>query len=281
MMPYSALRAPNVTGTQEIIRLAATGRITPLHHVSTVSVFPLEAGGGPSRAEFELPADPPPPDIGYSQSKWVAEGVVRTARERGLPITVYRPGHITGDTINGVWRTDDLICRVIRSFVVSGTAPDVDLQSDLHAVDALATSIVRLSRAPGALGRNFHFPTPRPVSIRQFVDVLNAVGYAIRCVPTAEWYERCRARAEDLFSGTEVEMFRRRMEQHAMGIREPVLDAVNAERLLGPEALLPQVDDAMARLYIERLIRIGFLPAPDAAAADLADVIDAPRDRDN
>ena len=39
-----------------------------------------------------------------------------------------------------------------------------------------------------------------------------------------------------------------------------------------------QVDDAMSRLYIERMVSTGFLPAPDSP---MADVTDTPRDRDN
>lgn len=36
---YAYHRAPNVLGTHEVIRLAVTNKIKPLHHVSTLSVF--------------------------------------------------------------------------------------------------------------------------------------------------------------------------------------------------------------------------------------------------
>lgn len=55
--PYEALKAPNVLGTQEILRLATTNgkfqtKVKPVHYISTNSVFPTgqvmsaAAGGG-------------------------------------------------------------------------------------------------------------------------------------------------------------------------------------------------------------------------------------------
>ncbi|WP_214317640.1 non-ribosomal peptide synthetase [Nonomuraea sediminis] len=255
---YADLRGPNVDGTREVLRLAATGPLTTVHHVSTTSVFPLGGAEGPVRTESELPDDPPPPEIAYNQAKWAAEHVVRLARERGLPVAVYRPGRITGDTAAGVWRTDDMVCRLIRAFVLAGAAPDVDLATDMQPVDGLADAIVRLSRSPEAAGRTFHFRAPKPVAVTEFVDVLNAIGHQVDKVPVAEW----DARADGAVSGTEREMFRRRIAHHTEGKREPVLDIANTERLLGHDALLPQVDEVIMRRYAERMIATGFLPAP-------------------
>ncbi|TMD63194.1 MAG: amino acid adenylation domain-containing protein, partial [Chloroflexi bacterium] len=39
LYPYQELKAPNVLGTQEILRLATHGKVKPLHYISTLSVF--------------------------------------------------------------------------------------------------------------------------------------------------------------------------------------------------------------------------------------------------
>ena len=39
LYPYSELKAANVSGTKQILRLASHGRIKPLHYISTLSVF--------------------------------------------------------------------------------------------------------------------------------------------------------------------------------------------------------------------------------------------------
>ena len=89
--PYSVLKPANVLGTQEILRLASQIKIKPVHFVSTTSVFCPE-----NYPENEVLLESDPLDYyqglvgGYPQSKWVAEKLVMQARERGLPVTIYR-----------------------------------------------------------------------------------------------------------------------------------------------------------------------------------------------
>ena len=55
---------------------------------------------------------------GYPQSKWVADKMMIIAREeRNIPVSIYRPGYITGDTVNGLWNTDDYLCRFIKGCI--------------------------------------------------------------------------------------------------------------------------------------------------------------------
>ena len=39
VLPYSALRAANVLGVESVLRLATTGRLKTVHHISTVEVL--------------------------------------------------------------------------------------------------------------------------------------------------------------------------------------------------------------------------------------------------
>src|SRR5579872_823998 len=106
--PYNNLKDSNVRGTQEVIRLACCIRRKPLNFVSTVGIFPPAT----DRNARVLESDPPPSNwqqltIGYRQSKWVAEKIVTIAADRGLPVRIYRPGIVTGDSATGIWNTDD------------------------------------------------------------------------------------------------------------------------------------------------------------------------------
>src|SRR5262249_2417115 len=87
--PYRSLRNANVGGTQEALRLASHMSLKPVHHVSTIGVYPL---GHPRHGLF-LESD----DLdhiehaeelgtGYNQSKWVGEHLVEVAGARGIPV---------------------------------------------------------------------------------------------------------------------------------------------------------------------------------------------------
>ncbi|HYR12096.1 MAG TPA: thioester reductase domain-containing protein, partial [Longimicrobium sp.] len=89
--PYRVLKPSNVAGTEEVLRLAATARLKPVHHVSTMAVLAGAFVSGATAVDEDTPLPPPVGhDTGYSQSKWVAEGLVELARERGIPVSVYR-----------------------------------------------------------------------------------------------------------------------------------------------------------------------------------------------
>ncbi len=37
--------------------------------------------------------------VGYAQSKWIAERILMIARARGVPVTIFRPGYVTGHSM--------------------------------------------------------------------------------------------------------------------------------------------------------------------------------------
>ncbi|OXM43071.1 thioester reductase, partial [Amycolatopsis alba DSM 44262] len=100
--PYKALRAPNVEGTREIVRLACTTRLKPLHYISSIAVIAGFGIAGTRHVAEDTPlAHVEQIRLGYPESKWVAEQLVHAAGERGLPIAVHRPYEITGTTDSG------------------------------------------------------------------------------------------------------------------------------------------------------------------------------------
>jgi thioester reductase-like protein len=179
---YSQLRAVNVLGTQEILRLACQHNVKPLHYVSTIGVF----HGAGSFSEGDKP-ESPAGHSGYSQSKWVAEKLVMTAKERGLPVTIYRPGRITGDSKTGVANLDDFSCRYIKAGIQLGSFPEEDKKFWVVPVDFVSRAIVYLSRQKKTRGRIFHLINPRPLTWQEIVDWLRSVGYQFETMPYAKW----------------------------------------------------------------------------------------------
>ncbi len=188
LAPYAALAAANVRGTREILRLACTGAAKPLHYVSTVAVLDsaAHAGAGPV-AEDDPLGDCRGLRGGYAQSKWVAEKLVAAARARGLPVAVYRPGTISGDSRSGAGNPKDFAISLVKSFVQLGAVMDMQGEVDLAPVDFVGRAIVWLSRQPASLGETFHMINPRPMAARDFVDWLLRFGYPLERLPPERW----------------------------------------------------------------------------------------------
>ena len=189
--PYSALRAANVLGTQEILKLASLIKVKPVHFISTIDVFqtPYYAGMEVILEDDDLTHLEGLAD-GYAQSKWVGEKLVRAAQARGIPSAIYRPGMITGHSQTGASQTDDLIGRLIRGLIQMGSAPNLNLKMSLTPVDYVSRSIVHLSLQSTSLGKAFHLVSPHAVSLSKVVHSIRAFGYAIEQTDYEQWQEQ-------------------------------------------------------------------------------------------
>ncbi|HVR11226.1 MAG TPA: thioester reductase domain-containing protein [Thermoanaerobaculia bacterium] len=193
--PYSVLKAANVLGTQEALRLAFQSRIKPLHFVSTLDVFfAPEYSRLPLIAEDDGLPYPDGPAIGYAQTKWVAERLVMEARRRGLPAAVYRFGRVSWHSRSGIWNADDALRRVVDACIELGAAPDIDVGLVLTPVDFIAGAIAGLSRTGGAAAKAFHLINPQAISSYQLAGWMQAAGTPIAVVPAEEWLEAARAK---------------------------------------------------------------------------------------
>lgn len=186
LYPYAALKAANVQGTVEILRLACQERLKPVHYISTISA------GATGRAGALVYEHDPLADCiestGYGQSKWVSEAILRIARERGVPVAIYRPGRIGSDSATGATNPNDFFVRMLASCIQIGLAPEVAMIENLIPVDYTAQAIVHLSRQRASANQTFHLLNPQPISWSHVIGETKALGYQIQMVPYQAWY---------------------------------------------------------------------------------------------
>jgi amino acid adenylation domain-containing protein/thioester reductase-like protein len=187
LYPYSTLKAANVGGTRETIRLALTGTVKPLHYVSTLAVFHADGGEPRKYRESDRPGDRGVPQGGYPLSKLVAERMLLTARDRGLPVAIYRLPEITWHSQTGEWDTETLLCQLIKASIDLGIYPVRDRVKEITPVDFVSRAIVTLSRRPESLGSAFHLVNPRNAPTNEMFDWIRAMGYPLEPVSRDEW----------------------------------------------------------------------------------------------
>jgi thioester reductase-like protein len=170
-----------------VLRLACLGKTKPVHYVSSVAVFETAAYAGQVVREKDSFDQWQGICLGYSQTKWVAEKLVKIAGERGLPISIYRPPLIAGHSKTGVSNNDDLICLMLKGCIQMGSFPDLDYLLDMSPVDYVSQSIVYLSQQPQSIGKAFHLQHPQPVQLDKIVKLLRLVGYQIKTISYQQW----------------------------------------------------------------------------------------------
>ena len=187
LYPYTALRAANVDGTREIVRLAAPRRV-PVHFLSTVAVLAGFGTAGAREVDEDVPlAHADRLTMGYAESKWVAEGLLRRAAEQGLPVAVHRPYEVTGDRLHGACNTETAICSLFKTIAETGLAPDIALPMDFVPVDHVAEAVVHIATHHKATDRVYHLTNPRPAVLSDVLDRMRAAGCEMRMLPYAEW----------------------------------------------------------------------------------------------
>ncbi|HWI46259.1 MAG TPA: SDR family oxidoreductase, partial [Rubrobacter sp.] len=197
-----------------------------------------------------------------------AEKLVEIARARGLPVCVYRPSLITGDSRTGAWNTDDFTCKMIRTWVGLGTAPKMDMELNMVPVDYLSRAIVRLSLREESLGRRFHLANPHPVSVNDLVAWIEAFGYPLERVPYDKWRSDLvnptkGLRQDALYSMAPLLSMSAAADGPALVDKVPEFDCRNTtEALSDTEISCPQVDGELMENYLVNLVRRGFLHSP-------------------
>ncbi|MGX2041489.1 amino acid adenylation domain-containing protein [Methylocaldum sp. MU1018] len=188
IQPYFALKQANVSGTREILRLACSVRQKPVYYTSTLSVFgEAESPSGRGFDEDDVPEPSSALTMGYAQSKWVAEQLVRTAGMRGCPVMIFRLGAVTGHSRTGAWSTDDFHCRLLKTCVELGKLPHMMERIDMTPVDYAVRSIVYLSHRTESLSKTFHLVNPNPLPISDFVRLVDRLGYPMELLDYGEW----------------------------------------------------------------------------------------------
>ena len=187
MAPYETFKAANVLGTQEVLRLASQTKIKPVHFVSSTGVV-SSGGAAPGTIQEDSQLDDlAMPSSGYAHSKRVAEKLITIARDRGLPVCIYRPGFITGHSKTGICNTGDIIYRMIKGCIQIDSMPDLPVSLDLNPCDYVSQAIVHLSQQPQSLGNVFHLVNPQPLSMADVCRYASSLGYPIELVDYNQW----------------------------------------------------------------------------------------------
>lgn len=263
MYPYSALKSPNVLGTQEVIRFAARCRIKPIHLISTVAVFFTQKN---FQKGIVTETDQPEYDEslkgGYKQSKWVAEQLVLRARDRGVPSSIYRPVRILGSSKTGIMDFKDTLCHLIKACIALGKYPRLETLIEYLPADYVGKAIVHLSLQENALNRIFHLRNPSPVSYRTFLNEIGLLGYGMDEVEYDPWINALEELAAKEPQEPVYSFLRLFLKDSNNLLRQQMgFEDKNAlAGLAGGKIICPPTDQKIISTYLTYFRKKGFIP---------------------
>jgi thioester reductase-like protein len=270
--PYSALRGPNVIGTREVLRLAATSRVKAVHYTSTVDVLLGTHMQRPFLENSDSLEHPNEIPDGYARSKWIAEKMLLIARSRGIPVNVYRPGLVMGHTTTGATQTNDYLLISLKGFLDLGIISEPAIMIDFVPVDFIAATIVYLSQQASALGKYYHIWNPTPVHMSRAYEWIQSYGYRFDILSRTELRDNVLKRVDTTNALYPfLPLFRAMREDPPMSSHDPSIvskidlaaECANTfQALRGSGIYCPPLTEDMAHRCFSYLTEIGFLPKP-------------------
>jgi nucleoside-diphosphate-sugar epimerase len=184
--PLAAFREVNVSGTERLIRMAATAGVKRLIYISSIKV-----NGEESPTPYtEL--DTPNPQDAYAVSKWEAEQVLRqSAADTGMEVVIIRPPLVYGPGVKA--NLFQLISMVNRGIPLPLSGVN-NLRSLIY-VGNLVDAIVACVSRPEATGQTYLVSDGTDVSTPELIRrIAMALGKTTRLLPCPENMMRMAAK---------------------------------------------------------------------------------------
>ncbi|MFB7257924.1 SDR family oxidoreductase [Streptomyces nojiriensis] len=200
MASYDQLALHNVGGTLNLIAFAQrrhelTATYPQFGFISTLATFMAGRSQGLSEVdETTYPTDATAGPLGYTRSKVEAERILRAAADRGLPLTILRPGIVTGDSRTSRTGGSDLLLDILGALAALGTAPHVSGGAPTDMIDVVAAAIVALltRTAPSPQPRCYHLVRPQPLLAAEMYAALRRAGFRLELLDPGDWLRRVK-----------------------------------------------------------------------------------------
>lgn len=196
---YERLEPINVHGTARVIEFCLGTAEKTLSYISTYTVM------GDKTFDNRVRFQETDYDLGqgfeymnYQRSKFIAEGLVRGARERGLQWRIFRPGQIYGDSDTGAYPLFEtqfmgLFYDLFKTVMDTRVIPESNLHYDVVPVNYVSRGIVALSAGVENLFDVYHLTNPDAKTFSQIMGILREMGYPIDLIPEETYKEKLRA----------------------------------------------------------------------------------------
>ncbi|HMN80698.1 MAG TPA: SDR family oxidoreductase [Burkholderiaceae bacterium] len=174
--------AVNVEGTRNVVQLANAVKAGCLHHVSSIAAAGLYEG----MFREDMFEEAENLDHPYFATKHESEKIVR--KEAKVPIRIYRPGLVVGDSktgemdkIDGPYYFFKLIQKMRR--LLPSWVPTIGIEGgriNIVPVDYVVDAMDHIAHLPKVASNCFHLVDPEPMRVGDVLNTFAEAGHAPR-----------------------------------------------------------------------------------------------------
>ncbi|WP_208345960.1 SDR family oxidoreductase, partial [Aetokthonos hydrillicola] len=200
----------------------------------------------------------------YVRTKWTAERMVRSAREQGLAVSIYRPGFISGHRQTGIANLNDTFYRFVSGCLQMNMFPDLpEKYWSPVPVDYVASVIAHISSDNQYIGGNYNILVPREdeLSHVEIFEYLTELGYPLQKISIKNWLNALSTLSpvnplHSLTSFFQEKVYQNRSTILEVHHRTPVLKADNTlSAIQGSSIQCPKFDKALIYQYLPNFFK--------------------------
>ncbi|WP_196887145.1 thioester reductase domain-containing protein [Aureivirga sp. CE67] len=193
---YEELYDINVLGTKNCIEFALKTKTKRMIHVSTYSIYgdaiythenPLTEEYFDIEQKFE--------NMGYQQTKFEAEILVRASSRKGLKWSIVRPGDIYGDSKTGAYplyqtTVTGIYYDILKTVIKTRNAMESSRYFDITPVDFVSNSIVfLLFKYPFVYG-TYHLKNGNITKYNDVLALIKSIGFDFSVLKQKEYMKK-------------------------------------------------------------------------------------------
>lgn len=156
---YEQLKTQNVLATEEILRLACTGKKQKfVNYCSTGTVFSPFSGSDVYNEQSSIENEVHMKSQGYSASKWIADSLCQKARDRGIYCNVFRLGLVLPSITCENQLQNNWFINLLITYLNLKCFPKIldDVQIPAILISDVATSVATIVSNPKLGNKNIH-----------------------------------------------------------------------------------------------------------------------------
>ena len=274
LLKYKRLEPINVRGTGRVIEFCLGTAEKTLSYVSTYTVMGDKTFDNRVRFQetdynlgqgFEY--------LNYQRSKFLAEGLVREGRERGLKWRIFRPGQIYGDSATGAYPRSEtqvtgLFYDLFKTAIDTGVMPESYIHYDVVPVDYVSRGILALSASVEDHFGVYHLTNPDAKNFSQVMGLLRELGYPIDLLPEEIYKQRLKGgqitKNGKPYTSTMLKAFRRWYFISKISFYDSAMTDCEYTRskLKKLGVTCAPIDHKLIKTYVRAGIREGYFPMP-------------------
>jgi thioester reductase-like protein len=235
---YDFMKEVNVGGLKSLLRFASSKRNKTLEYVSTIEI--LNAKGKVLKEDISLYAHTHYKTDGYASTKYVAEKICEIARERGVDVSVYRLGLITGDTHSGKNDSSQWFQQLLEAGMKLSSLFSVEsFRVPVTPVNFVTKSIVALSNDTQR-NHTYHVTNNSSLKLDEMLNMYNEGDSQLELVSMHTFIQSLKA-----YNATHGELAITAFFEKYLHASDEVLEAIQAEAV---EAQMVNTDNTLEAL---------------------------------